>query len=82
MDGIEPLRRAVMDRATITLERGGATLVFKNVAADVCENCGEAYLDESTTARLLRAADEAARGGVQVEVRTLHDNMTATSAVS
>ena len=57
--------------ATVTLERGGTTLVLKHVEAEVCENCGEAYLGEATTARLLRAADEAAHGGVQVEIRTL-----------
>ena len=56
---------------TVTLERGNATLVFKNVEAEVCANCGEAYLDEATTRRLLQAADEAAQQGVQVEVRTL-----------
>ncbi|MEW6579568.1 MAG: type II toxin-antitoxin system MqsA family antitoxin [Chloroflexota bacterium] len=54
---------------TVTLERGGMTLVFKNVPAQVCENCGEAYLDEATTARLLATAEEAARAGVQVDVR-------------
>jgi len=28
-------------------------VVFKNVSADVCENCGEAYLDAETTRHLL-----------------------------
>lgn len=64
---------------TVTLERDGATLVFKNVEAEVCVNCGEAYLDEATTARLLRAADESARQGVQVEVRTLMNGAPAVS---
>lgn len=54
---------------TVTLERGGMTLVFKGVPAQVCQNCGEAYLDDATTAHLLAAADEAARAGVQVTVR-------------
>jgi YgiT-type zinc finger domain-containing protein len=54
---------------TVTLERGGMTLVFKGVPAQVCQNCGEAYLDEDTTARLLAVVDEAARTGVQVQVR-------------
>ena len=30
---------------TMTLERDGATLVFKSVPARVCANCGEAYVD-------------------------------------
>lgn len=54
---------------TVTLERGRTTLVFKNVTAQVCENCGEAYLDEATTARLLKAAEVSVQAGVQVEVR-------------
>ena len=29
--------------ATVTLERRGTTLVFKDVPADVCGNCGEAF---------------------------------------
>ena len=56
-------------KATITLERNGTTLVIKNVPARVCANCGEEYLDKKTTAQLLRAAEEAARSGVQVDIR-------------
>lgn len=54
---------------TVTLERDGLTLVVKGIPARVCENCGEAYVDEETTARLLAVAEEAARAGVQVDVR-------------
>jgi len=51
------------------LERGEATVVFRGVPAQVCENCGEEYVDDSTTAELLAAADAAARAGVRVDVR-------------
>lgn len=54
---------------TVTLERGSATLVFKRVPAQVCDNCGEAYVDEAVSAQLLAAAEAAVRAGVQVEVR-------------
>ena len=54
---------------TVTLERGRTTLVFKNVPAQVCENCGEAYVDETTTEQLLTSAEAAVKAGVQVEVR-------------
>jgi YgiT-type zinc finger domain-containing protein len=54
---------------TVTLERGSMTLVFKNVPAQVCQNCGEAYLDEATSTHLLAIVEEAARAGVQVDVR-------------
>lgn len=56
-------------KATVTLERNGATLVFKNVPAEVCLNCGEEYVDEKITAHLLRVAETAAQGGTVVDVR-------------
>lgn len=54
---------------TLTLTRAGTTLVIKGVPTSVCENCGEEYVDEATTARLLAIAKEAARAGVEVEIR-------------
>jgi YgiT-type zinc finger domain-containing protein len=56
-------------KTTLTLERGGMTLVAKAVPAQVCEVCGESYVDEATTAQLLQQAAEAFQAGVQVEVR-------------
>ncbi len=56
-------------KVTVTLERHGATLVFRQVPAEVCTTCGEQYVDEKTTAQLLAQAQTAAQSGVQVEVR-------------
>lgn len=56
-------------KVTVTLERGAMTLVVKGVPASVCANCGEEYIDEETTNQLLRLAEDAARDGVQVDVR-------------
>ena len=56
-------------QATVTLERDDTTLVIKGVPAQVCSNCGEEYVDEETTSRLLKTAEEVARTGVQVDVR-------------
>ncbi len=55
---------------TVTLERGTTTLVFKGVPAQVCANCGEAYVDATVTGQLLDVAETALRAGVQVEVRS------------
>ncbi len=55
--------------ATVTLERDGTTVVVKSVPAEICQNCGEEYVDEKITARLLQFAEEAIRNGVQLEVR-------------
>jgi YgiT-type zinc finger domain-containing protein len=56
-------------KTTVTLERGSATLVVKSVPAQICDNCGEAYVDEDITRRLIGTAEEAFRAGVQVDVR-------------
>ena len=53
----------------MTLERDNATLVFRGVPALICCNCGEEYVGEETTARLLRMVEGAAREGVQVDIR-------------
>lgn len=55
--------------ATVTLVKGGATIVIKNVPARVCDVCGEEYVEEEVGARLMQQAEEAARNGVQVDVR-------------
>jgi YgiT-type zinc finger domain-containing protein len=61
--------RTAAGEVTVSLERRGATVVFRKVPAQVCDTCGEQYLDQETTARLLAEANNAARAGVQVEVR-------------
>ena len=61
--------KAVSGKATVTLVRKDTTVVFKSVPALVCENCGEEYVGEEVSAHLLTAAEEAARAGVQVDVR-------------
>ena len=55
--------------ATVTLDKDGATLVFKGVPARICANCGEEYVDEHVAASLLKAAAAAAQAGIQVEIR-------------
>jgi YgiT-type zinc finger domain-containing protein len=55
-------------RTSITLERDTTTLVFKSVPAEVCANCGEAYVAEEVSRQIL-APELAVRSGVQVDVR-------------
>jgi len=45
-------------------------LIVRSVPAQVCENCGEEYINEGITAKLLQQAEEAVKAGVQVDVRT------------
>jgi YgiT-type zinc finger domain-containing protein len=53
---------------TVTLQRGEATIIFKEVPADVCENCGEYYLSDEITGLLMARAEEALQHGAEVEI--------------
>jgi len=55
--------------AVVTLTREALTLVVKGVPADICENRGEEYVDDTVAAQLLATLEEAALAGVQVDVR-------------
>ncbi|GAB4302947.1 MAG: hypothetical protein Kow0096_24770 [Thiohalomonadaceae bacterium] len=55
-------------QVTVTLERGGSVVIFKEVPAEVCENCGEYYLTGEVTDRLMSRAEEAIRQGAEVEI--------------
>ena len=59
----------VKGTTTVTLERASSTIVFKDVPAEVCENCAEKYLDEDTTKELLKKAGELAKSGTEVDIR-------------
>ncbi len=54
---------------TITLEKEGSTIVFKEVPAQVCDNCGETYIDDAITKKLLQKAREIIKSGVEVDIR-------------
>ena len=54
---------------TITLEKADSTIVFKEVPAQVCDNCGESYVDQKITKTLLQKAREIVRSGVEVDIR-------------
>lgn len=58
-----------MGKTTVVLEREDATLVVKAVPAQVCANCREEYAGEEATSYLIKTDEEAARAGVQVDVR-------------
>lgn len=53
---------------TVTLERDGSVVIFKDVPAEVCENCGEYYLSDEVADRLMARAEEALRQGAEVEI--------------
>ncbi len=59
---------------TVTLERSRMIMVIKGAPAQVCKNCGEAYVDEKITSELLASAEKAAKAGAEVEI---HEYVTA-----
>lgn len=54
--------------ATVTLHRGETTLIVKDTPAEVCQNCGEYYLDEEVARKLYEQADDAAGRHAEVEI--------------
>jgi len=55
-------------KVSVTLERNGCTVIFREVPADVCDNCGEYYLSEELTEKLLTRADAAVKSGAEIEI--------------
>lgn len=53
---------------TVTLQRGDTTVIIKGVPAEICENCGEYYLAENVTEKVLSIAEEAAKKNAEVEI--------------
>ena len=54
---------------TVTLEKNGSTIVFKEVPALVCDNCGEKYIEDFVTKELLKKARDISKYGVEVDIR-------------
>jgi YgiT-type zinc finger domain-containing protein len=53
---------------TVHLQRGETTVIFKQVPADTCENCGEYYLSQTVTDQLLARAENAVKSGAELEI--------------
>ncbi len=53
---------------TYTLERDNVIIVFKNVPAQVCQNCGDFYLTSETAKLLLNLAEKTIDKGVEFEI--------------
>lgn len=53
----------------VTFTKNELVIVFRNVPADICQNCWENYIDEDISKNLLSVANEAYKNGVKVDVR-------------
>lgn len=54
--------------ATVVLEKNQTTLVYKNVPAKICDNCGEEYISSDTNRSLLSHARKETNRGVTLEM--------------
>lgn len=55
-------------KVTVTLDRDNSIIILKDVPADICENCGEYYLNQSTTASVLSHAEQVLDPKREVEI--------------
>lgn len=56
---------------TVTLEREGSIVLFKNVPAQVCNNCASYFLDSVTTREVLKKAENSIQNGAELEIFTM-----------
>ncbi|MCY0879026.1 MAG: type II toxin-antitoxin system MqsA family antitoxin [Firmicutes bacterium] len=54
---------------TVTVERPGTLVVFRQVPAQICPDCGERYLDAEVVETMSTVAEAAAATGTEVDVR-------------
>ena len=53
---------------TVTLEKEDTTLIVKRVPAEICNTCGEYYLDQEVTGRVLNFSKQAREEGVELKI--------------
>ena len=58
-------------KTTFTVDYGTGLVVFRNVSATVCEQCGEAWISNSVASYLESIVNEARSGGREFEVINL-----------
>jgi YgiT-type zinc finger domain-containing protein len=56
-------------KTTVTLQRGQTVVVIRDVPAEICEDCGEYYLDEATAQRVYTDAEAGFQRHVEFEVQ-------------
>lgn len=54
---------------TVTLERGDSVFVIKDVPAEICPNCGEAYVDDGVAQEVMRSGEALSVAGTKLDVR-------------
>ncbi len=55
-------------KVTVTLERDDTIIIIKQVPANVCDNCGEYYLSEQVTEKVLAMGEKSVQNHAEVEI--------------
>ena len=58
----------VAGKVTVTLERDDSVIIIKDVPAQVCQDCGEYYLDETVASNVYAQAEDSVRHHAEVEI--------------
>jgi len=53
----------------LVFQREGTMVVILDVPAQVCQNCGEAYVNEQISEQVMKQVERAAREEVLVDIR-------------
>ena len=56
---------------TVTVERGETLVIFKKVPADICDNWGAYFPDDTTSEDLFKRATDALNKGTELEIMKL-----------
>jgi len=54
--------------STVKAQRGESFVIIKGVPADICQDCGEYYLDETVAGKVYAQAEEAFERHNEVEI--------------
>lgn len=54
--------------ATVTLQRDETVVIVRGVPADICQDCGEYYLEEAVARKVYSQAEEALKRHNEVEI--------------
>ena len=61
----------------VVLTRGNATVIFRNVPAQICDDCGEYYLDEETAQDVYSHAEQCFSSGQEVAIMEYKQRISA-----
>ena len=59
---------AAAGTVTVTLQRGETVILIKGVPAQICDNCGEYYLEDGVAERVYGLGEDAAGRRAEVEI--------------